>query len=192
MADVERELLFERLMSLGRLAENRAAPHGGLSRMQWTALRFFSMANSQSRTASGFAAYSRLSPASVSEIVDQLVNCRLMARKRGTKDRRVVRLDLTIAGRSLMDDSPGAPLRAALDALPDAHVQPLATAMEDIAWRLSQHNQLPLFGPCVRCAHRRPKERSGPSLAGFVCERFDCPIAPADLSEFCIHFMPRP
>jgi DNA-binding MarR family transcriptional regulator len=56
-----------------------------------------------SLTASGLAAASDLSPATVTEMLDTLVGAGLVERQRDTDDRRVVRVHLTPAGRKAFD-----------------------------------------------------------------------------------------
>lgn len=76
----------------------------GLQPVQWQALRFLDSANRFSRTAKGLTAWLGQTKGSVSQTLIALEGKGLIARETDLADARVVRLNLTQAGRALLPE----------------------------------------------------------------------------------------
>jgi len=91
-----------------------------------------------SLTASGLAAASDLSPATVSEMLDTLVEAGFVERQRDEDDRRIVRVALTPAGRKAFDAKRARFLAAWNRELADLDGEAL-TAAADVLRRLESY-----------------------------------------------------
>src|SRR5262245_13888628 len=107
----------ELLQRLRRVTRQREFAHGLLP-AQWDVLRYLARANAISRTPGALAAFLGTTRGTVSQTLMALEAKGCIARVRTTRDRRVVRLELTDAGRTLLQQDPQLTIRQAVDDLP--------------------------------------------------------------------------
>ncbi len=89
----------------------------GLSPAQWEALRYVARANRYSRCPSALAAFLGVTKGTVSQTLITLEGKGYLQRERSIPDRRGVRLDLTLAGETLLERDPLLRVDAAAAAL---------------------------------------------------------------------------
>lgn len=137
----------ERLMeasAVARLLEQTAravydergpnAIHAG----QWAVLRYLARAGRQARTVGGVATYLGVTHAPASRAVAALLRKDLVTVKADAEDRRVRRIDLTQAGRALLQHDPVHRLTQAIDTLGSARAAELADMLEALYSHLTQ------------------------------------------------------
>lgn len=99
---------------------------------QWAVLRYLARAGRQARTVGGVAEYLGVTHAPASRAVAALARKNLVTVKADPEDRRVRRIDLTAAGRSLLDHDPVHRLSNAIDELPADRQREFATTLEAV------------------------------------------------------------
>jgi DNA-binding MarR family transcriptional regulator len=105
---------------------------------QWAVLRYLSRANRQARTVGGVAAYLGVTHAPASRAVAALARKQFVVVKADSEDRRIRRIDLTSAGRSLLDQDPVHRLIKAIDALSAEKQREFAATLETLHGRLAK------------------------------------------------------
>ena len=104
----------------------------GLNPAQWAALRYFAQATPSARSVVAFARYHGTTKGTASQTIAALLKKGLLDRSRGERDRRTVNLELTPAGRLVLEHDPINELAAAIAALGDAHHQHLAEGLDQM------------------------------------------------------------
>jgi DNA-binding MarR family transcriptional regulator len=99
---------------------------------QWAALRFLARANKEARTVLGLARYLGITQGPASRAVAALERKALLTGERDSKDRRVVRLELTPAGRALLDQDPIQRLAGLIKSMPLLAQQDMAQRIADL------------------------------------------------------------
>lgn len=92
---------------------------GGLRPAQWNALRYFGKSEDGVRTVGHFARYNMTTPSSASQTINALVMRKLLRRSAVAGDRRTYRIDLSEAGRQLLERDPLLHLIAAIAEMTD-------------------------------------------------------------------------
>lgn len=115
-------------------ARGPRAIHAG----QWAVLRYLARAGRQARTVGGVATYLGVTHAPASRAVSSLARKDLVTVRADPEDRRVRRIDLTAAGRALLDHDPVHRLTAAIEDLSSDKQQELAITLEALYGRLSK------------------------------------------------------
>lgn len=105
---------------------------------QWAVLRFLVRAGKQSRTVGGVATYLGVTHAPASRAVAALARKQLVTVKADNEDRRVRRIDLTAAGRALLDHDPVHRLTAAIEQLGSDKQKEFAATLEALYGRLAK------------------------------------------------------
>lgn len=105
---------------------------------QWAVLRFLIRAGRQARTVGGVATYLGVTHAPASRAVAALARKQLVTVKTDNEDRRVRRIDLTAAGRSLLEHDPVHRLTAAIEALSAEKQRDFAATLETLYGRLAK------------------------------------------------------
>ena len=137
---------------IGRLVANTQHADG-FKPVQWEVLRYLSEANVFSRNPSALGEYLGITKGSVSQTVSTLEQHDLLRKKSDKTDKRVVRLELTPAGRSLLAENPLQELSATAEKLPAKQQAQLATGLEALLREhLNQQDRKP-FGLCRDCRH---------------------------------------
>jgi DNA-binding MarR family transcriptional regulator len=111
-----------------------SAIHAG----QWAVLRYLAKAGRQARTVGGVAAYLGVTHAPASRAVASLLRKDLVTVRADSEDRRVRRIDLTSAGRALLQHDPVHRLTLAIDELGHSRMVDLAGALEALYARLAK------------------------------------------------------
>ena len=115
-------------------ARGPRAIHAG----QWAVLRYLARAGRQARTVGGVAIYLGVTHAPASRAVSSLARKDLVTVRADPEDRRVRRIDLTPAGRALLEHDPVHRLTAAIEDLSSEKQKELAITLEALYGRLSK------------------------------------------------------
>jgi len=160
---------------------------GGLSPAQWEALRYVARANRYSRHPSALAAFLGATKGTVSQTLIALEGKGYLRRERAGHDRRAVRLEITPAGKKLLENDP---LRW-VDAVAADVLSPRARAvLADSLHRLLEDFQKRIegraFGVCVECGLFRAADRTdeGEPRCGLTGE----PIADGEAHCLCANY----
>ena len=105
---------------------------------QWAVLRYLARANKQARTVGGVASHLGVTHAPASRAVAALARKQLVTVKADPEDRRIRRIDLTSAGRALLDHDPVHRLTAAIEALSAEKQRDFAAILETLYGRLAK------------------------------------------------------
>lgn len=170
---------------LGRAVHNLQFTDG-LNPAQWGALRFISRAKPATCKPSALADYLGTTKGTISQTLKSLEIKGFIRRIAGTKDRRVVRLELTEAGRVVLARDPLWHLEAAAAEMPDE----IATATRVLAryvQKLQGECGLKPFGVCIECGYFSGDDR-GPEAAP-RCGLTGDPIAAREVEQICVSFL---
>lgn len=115
-------------------ARGPRAIHAG----QWAVLRYLARAGRQARTVGGVATYLGVTHAPASRAVSSLARKDLVTVRADPEDRRVRRIDLTAAGRALLEHDPVHRLTAAIEDLSADKQKDLAVMLEALYGRLAK------------------------------------------------------
>ncbi len=115
-------------------ARGPRAIHAG----QWAVLRYLARAGRQARTVGGVATYLGVTHAPASRAVSSLARKDLVTVRADPEDRRVRRIDLTAAGRALLEHDPVHRLTAAIEDLSAEKQKDLAITLEALYGRLAK------------------------------------------------------
>lgn len=153
----------------------------GLQPVQWQALQFLAHANRFSRTPKGLTAWLGQTKGSVSQTIIALEAKGLVGRAANQGDRRVVRVELTDAGRSLLAAPPPPVAAQMLEHLPaDEQDQLIGLVEEMLRSQLASTGQH-AFGQCRSC---RNFVETGDGA--FRCALLDVPLEADETDNICI------
>ena len=176
---------------LGRLAHGLQYA-SGLNPAQWEALRFIARANRFSRTPGAIACYMGTTRGTVSQTLISLEAKGCILRKRSPDDRRTVALELTQAGRELIEEDPLCLVLRAAGSLSREEQGRLADGLEGLVRAVQEAKGIPEFGPCLLCAHFRPApaapDREGEAEEECRCALNDAALAPEETGMLCVEF----
>lgn len=153
----------------------------GLQPVQWQALQFLARANRFSRTPKGLTTWLGQTKGSVSQTILALEGKGLVSRAPDDDDRRVVRVELTGAGRTLLEDPPAAMASQMLGFLPQAERDRVVGAVEAMLRAHLAANGQQAFGQCRSCRHF-----SSPSVGNHYCALLDLLLTDHDAELICI------
>ena len=105
---------------------------------QWSVLRYLARATKQARTVGGVANYLGVTHAPASRAVAALARKNLVTVKTDSEDRRIRRIDLTSAGKALLDHDPVHRLTAAIESLSGEKQREFAAILETLHGRLAK------------------------------------------------------
>jgi DNA-binding MarR family transcriptional regulator len=105
---------------------------------QWATLRYLDRAGRQARTVGGVASYLGVTHAPASRAVAALHRKGLVTVKADPEDRRVRRIDLTAAGRNLLENDPVHRLTGVIDGMKDAERTEFARCLQTIYEQLAK------------------------------------------------------
>ena len=166
---------------LGKLV--RAADHAeGMAPAQWEALRYLGRANRFSRTPAALAAFGGTTRGTASQTLIALEAKGLIRKTVNETDARSMDLQLTSAGRALLDKAdPIHDLAQDIEAAGDAAfiASKLAAALKCALARRSQQT----FGQCHTCRHFRATVRTG--RTPHHCALIDTPLSDGDSTLIC-------
>ena len=145
------ERLAHLLDRLGRAVHNLQFTDG-LNPAQWGALRFINRAKPATCKPSALADYLGTTKGTISQTLKSLENKGLVRRMAETKDRRVVRLELTQAGQATLEKDPLWQLEAAAAEMPE-DVVTATRLLSQYVKTLQGRCGLKPFGVCSECGH---------------------------------------
>lgn len=154
---------------------------------QWTALRFFSIANSYSRTASAFARYQGTTPGAASQTIRVLVERELLTRTPDPADGRKHRLALTPAARALLRADPIGALARGAETLNETERETLTRCLEKVLDVVVRDKGAVPFGRCATCRFLcRDGTTSSASVAR--CRYLDTTLDEQEIDSLCVNF----
>lgn len=155
----------------------------GLNPAQWDALRYLARANTYSRTPSALAEFLGTTKGTASQTVRALEAKGYVRRGSDARDRRIVALDLTDAGRDLLAKDPIRQLEQAASALSAEAGDAIVTGLSRLMAQLQHDCGARPFGICARCGHFRPEGR-GEGRCGLTAD-----LQPASETDLlCVNF----
>lgn len=173
----------ELLQRLRRIARQREFAHGLLP-AQWDVLRYLARANAMSRTPGGLATFLGTTRGTVSQTLMALEAKGCIARVRTERDRRVVQLELTEAGRALLEQDPQLMIRQAVDDLPREISGMMARGLRALVDRVDR-TALQSFGTCQSCRHH-----CGEGAASQHCRLTGDTLAAMEMTQICVNHAP--
>jgi DNA-binding MarR family transcriptional regulator len=105
---------------------------------QWAVLRYLARAGRQARSVAGVANYLGVTHAPASRAVAALVRKDFVSVRTDSEDRRVRRLDLTAAGRALLENDPVHRLTTAIEELGEHRQSEFAATLELLYGQLAK------------------------------------------------------
>ncbi len=136
MANISASALAELLELVARMLHSRGYAHD-LFPAQWTALRYFARTPAERRTASELARFQGLANGPVSRTVRTLIHKGLLAKAEVQPRGRAELLDLTEAGRRVLQSDPTLDLENVVAGLDEADRQVMAGVLETILRQVS-------------------------------------------------------
>ena len=130
----------------------------GLTAAQWSVLRYFSRANSFSRTVSGFADFHATTRGTASQTVKGLVKSGYLGRSRSSLDGRSTRLDLTERAQAALCEDPLNDVVEAVGQLSPRERAEVASGLFRVLARLAERRGGKEFGSCATCGHLKRSE----------------------------------
>ena len=182
--DINERVLAEVICLLGRHAYSGVGA-AGLTAAQWSVLRYFSRANSFSRTVSGFADFHATTRGTASQTVKGLVKSGYLGRSRSPLDGRSTRLDLTERAQAALREDPLNDVVEAVGQLSPRERAEVASGLFRVLARLAERRGGKEFGSCTTCGHLKRCEDGDT----FRCRYFGAVVEPHELELFCSHFM---
>jgi len=153
----------------------------GLQPVQWQALTYLSAANRFSRTAKALTAWLGQTKGSVSQTIIALEQKGLVSRRPDRDDQRVVRLELTDAGRAMLGAPPpsmGASMLSRLSG--DERDAFMALVSKMLVGTIRKQGGRP-FGQCRTCRHFEVAAEQG----SYRCALLDVPLSDEDSRHIC-------
>jgi DNA-binding MarR family transcriptional regulator len=177
----DEEKTLELVERLARLVTNEG--HAlGLKPAQWEALRYLARANRFSRTPGGLTAYLGLTKGTVSQTLMALERGGLIEKTAHPGDGRSVRLDLSPAGRALLERDGIAIVGQALAELPPGRRAALREALAILVGAVLSARDGLAFGMCRECRHFGRNAR-GPGL--HLCRLLQQPLEDCEGDQIC-------
>ena len=183
--------LADMIVYLARLGQSpaRAGAPGGpphnLTAAQWTALRYFASANRFSRTPSAFSDFHATTRGTASQTVKSLVGLGLRARQTPATDGRSTVIDVTDAGRQMLQHDPLRELRRVLEQLDPTARLALSDALDQAVSDLAQSRNAPVFGSCADCSHCQIAEPAS------YCHCTQSLLTLPEMDAICVDFNPN-
>lgn len=176
--------LFERLTSLMRVWNRQHPLLADLQPIQVSALLYLARCNHYSNTPLAVAEYLGLTKGTVSQSLKALEGKGLIAKVQDPRDKRSVRLALTLPARELVAAiAPPDFLLSALEQMGEP-AQALEQLFGDLLRTIQRNQDVPGFGLCHSC--RFHQQRDGQPFCGLTEE----PLAPTDSQLICREHQP--
>lgn len=191
---------LERIANLLRTDTRKISAGRGLQPIQLEALRYLSHCNRYSNTPAAVTDYLGLTKGTVSQTLGVLEAVGLLEKRPDVKDRRVIHLVLTEAGRQTVADFfPPTSLESAVELLSADEQASAIVALDGLLRALQQANQRKTFGVCKTCRHHRIEDDDARRCAltgeplraediDFICREHQVPqeddLACTDVSPF--------
>ena len=183
----------ELLLLVGRLVQAEGYD-GELSPAQWMALRFFSRANSFSRTPSAFAEFQATTRGTASQAIKALETGGYLVRERSEADGRSVTLRLTDKGHEAVARDPFEVLVRAVNSLNAEEQTAMHDALHQVLTTVAASGAHRRFGVCQDCTYLGGEmccNLTSASSSSPECLLLGIPIQPEDAGLLCVHFEPK-
>ena len=158
----------------------------GLNPAQWDALRYLARANRYSRTPTALAEFLGTTKGTASQTLRALETKGFVSRSPRGRDRRVVDLEITGAGRELLKKDPIRRVEAAASTLSADASAAIASGLEALMARLQADCGSKPFGICATCGHFQPDG------VAFRCGLNGDALDEADTGTLCVNFINEP
>lgn len=186
-APVSERAVADLIEQVSRVAHGDAFSRG-LNPAQWMALRYFGRANRFSRTVSAFAEYQGTTRGTASQTVKALVTKECLAREPAPRDRRSFHLEVTVGGRTLLENDPIQELTSAIGALTPDQRSRLAEGLGVVLSRALGRHGRPRFGVCSCCCHLRLDACHGDRLGPHECGLLGAPLDEREIQNICVSY----
>lgn len=163
-----------------------ARPGDDLTPLQWAALRFFALANSLSRTVSGFASYNATSRGTASQVIKQLEERGCIRRLHSPDDGRSAEIRLTEAGEKMLARIPEGRLSDAIADLGESDQRVFARVVRRLLDQCRDSDDGVNVGTCRDCRCLRD---TGGTLRR--CSRTDRLLRTEELDALCVIHEPE-
>jgi DNA-binding MarR family transcriptional regulator len=176
-------------LSRGLLAE---LDRDQLTPAQWIALRYFSRANTFSRTLSGLATYQATTAGTASQTIKSLEQSGFVERDISARDARSSVFTLTDAGRQMVEQYPLIPLAQEVKAMDPSELLDLREVLRNLVASIGGQQSRHPFGTCRGCALLVTKTLKGAFGTHSLCRVLNLPVADTELDLLCKIFQPSP
>jgi len=183
----------ELLLMVGRLVQFECYD-SGLSPAQWMALRFFSRANSFSRTPSAFAEFQATTRGTATQAIKALEAGGYLVRQRSKADGRSFTLCLSDKGKKALARDPFEGLVRAVDALDVEEQTAMHDALHQVLTTVAASGTRRRFGVCRDCAYLGGEvccTSTSANQSATECLLFGVRIDPKDAGLLCVHYQPK-
>lgn len=172
--------LLERISNLLRAEERRIGSEAGLQTVHLQVLYYLSCCNNYSDTPAAVTDYLCATKGTVSQTIKVLESKNYLVKEVDLKDRRLVHLRLTEAGRSLLTQVIPPPLfSTALEAMPSEQSKSLEAKLMEFLIYLQRANRSHSFGECKTCNFFTHEEHS------YRCGLTQEPLIMSETSKIC-------
>lgn len=179
--------LLERLANQLRTESRRSGSDSGLQPIQLDALYYLSRCNRYSDTPLGVTDYLGLTKGTVSQTLKVLEGKNLIVKQADSRDKRVVHLSLSPAGRTLLAEClPPPSLNAGLVHLCTDDQQQLHDNLRALLRGMQIENNMKSFAQCKSCQHNQ-NIKTGEFFCGLTQE----PLSNTDIELICREHQPR-
>ena len=184
-----RQRIVDLVDRLGRMGHNLQFS-GGLNPAQWETLRFLARANRYSRSPGALAEYLGTTKGTASQTVNALEVKGYLRRSPCPTDRRSVRLELTEAGKRLVESDPMLSVSRAADELSEAECEVLAEGIGRLVDSLRRAHDRRAFGLCGECSHNDMSDQGCEAATQCRCALTGELVVGDELDRICINFEP--
>ncbi len=181
----QRDQVAQVIDRLGRMVHSLQFA-AGLNPVQWEALRYLRRANSRSRKPGALADFLGATKGTVSQSLKTLENKGLIDRSQDPSDHRAVRLDLTAAGISALNDDPINILAEAATEIP-GELDSVAALLDQLLNAVERSCGRRSFGVCQKCNRLQLREGNGADML-FRCGLTGEVLAESDFDRLCANF----
>lgn len=160
----------------------------GLNPAQWNALRFLSKANKYSTSPGVLADYLGCTKGTISQTLIALESKGLLERIRCDEDRRKVRLGLTDAGKTILENDPLRQIEQASAGVPLPDRESMVAAMTQMVDELCPSHAGPSFGKCGECCHLDCSSGAADCDGDQRCGLTGETLSENELGQICVDF----
>lgn len=160
----------------------------GLNPAQWNALRYLAKANKYSTSPGVLADYLGCTKGTISQTLIALESKGLLERIRCDEDRRKVRLGLTEAGKTILENDPLLQIERASVGVPLPDRESMVAAMTRMVDELCPNHDGPNFGKCGECCHLDCSNGADDCDGAQRCGLTDETLNDGELSQICVDF----
>ena len=172
---------FERISHLLRSEARRAGAEYDLQPIQQDALHFLNRANRYSNTPLGVTDYLGLTKGTVSQTLMVLERKQLIQKIPDKKDGRIVHLNVTKAGRKLLEKIlPPQTVQRTWEGVSEAKQNQWIEELKQLLTKMQQFNGMKPFGVCRTCHYNRDM-----GTGKFFCELTQETLSQADTKLIC-------